>query len=231
MRRFAATLALILIGQALLPQLVQAQTKQEATTRYLIRLLEEPIETRWFTTPMTFKDAAGLLYEQFAAKGKELPIVVDRAAFRDGDPSTAFDPYETAVSLQPVPRQVSAGDALRTMLSLMAQRTTFLIREGQVVVVPESHARAEHLLQRTVRATFDDVPLQDALQELAGMTGMSIILDTRQEGAAKRRVSATFRNDITLRDAITTLVDMNELRADFMTSGVYVTAPKASKGP
>src|SRR5205823_5369633 len=54
-------------------------TKGEYESIALIKLMEEPLDMKDFQNPMTLKEALGLLSHKFAAKGKELPVLIDVA--------------------------------------------------------------------------------------------------------------------------------------------------------
>ncbi len=225
MRKSGALGVLTCLGLGLLVAPLQAQAVAEMETIALIKLLNEPIETKDFVNNMTLRDAVGLLYEKFANKGKDLPFVINRAAFREDQAMNNFDPNETQVSLPPLPRVLPVRSVLQLMLAEMPHKATFLVRDGRIEIVPEKLARAEQLLQQKVMATFTRRPLSEALQELSAQTGVSIVFDVRQDEHATKQVTATFRNNVTLRDALVMLADMTGLRADFMPSGVYITAP------
>jgi hypothetical protein len=229
---FVTLVLLACLGVGFTSEPLQAQTPAEAYTIQVIKLLDEPMEVKDFTVPMTLKDAVGLLYEKLGAKGKELPIVVNRAAFREEDDENSFDPNDASVALRPIPRVLSVGAMLRTMLAQMPQKSTFLIREGHIVMVPEKLAKAEHLLQQKVTATFSQRPLVQAMQELSWQTGMSIVVDARGEESSRQSVTATFRNDVTLREAVVMLTRMANMEVEFMPSGVFISAPaKGTKRP
>ncbi len=119
--------------------------RKEATEIY--KMLEEPIETKDFVNQMTLKDAIGLLYEKFAAKQKDLPILVDSGAFKE-DAADAADPMETQVSLPAQPRKMSIATALRLMLSKVpTNNATYLIRRDFIEITTNDRMIKDKVLR------------------------------------------------------------------------------------
>src|SRR5882724_3232451 len=99
-------LSLALIAVVIAAGPAHSQSRAVAEAAALTRMIEdEVIETKDFTNPMTMKDALQHFYEMFAAKGKELPILVDIRAFRSED-ETAPNVYDVQVQLPTVPKQL-----------------------------------------------------------------------------------------------------------------------------
>jgi tetratricopeptide (TPR) repeat protein len=141
--------------------------KGRKAAMHIYKLLQEPIETKDFTTPMTLKDALGLLYERFAAQGKELPILVDTAAFKE-DAAEAPDPYEATVSLPPVPRKLSIATALRLMLSkIPTNNATYLIRRDFIEITTN-----DRMIKDKVLRVF---PVGDLVIPISMMGGMGMM--------------------------------------------------------
>lgn len=191
----------------------------------LLRILTEPIETKDFTTPMTLKDALGLLYEKFGARNMELPVLIDSAAYRRLEAKD--DPYETPVSVQPVPRVLSVGKLLAIFAAKIPQKSTFIVRDGYVEIVPE--ASPEVLLQQRVLGSYKERPLGEVLQDVADHSGISIAVDPRLATQVRQPVSATFNNDVGVREAVTMLARIAGLRAEFLGSGALITGPPEGK--
>jgi len=111
------------------------------------RLLEEPIEMKDFQLPMTLKEALGLFYEKMAAKGLELPILVDTEAFKDGN-NDAPDIYDTPVKFPPFPRRMSLATALRMALSkIPTGNATYLIRRNFIEITTIERQTSERTLR------------------------------------------------------------------------------------
>jgi hypothetical protein len=85
------------------------------------------------------------------------------------------------------------------------------------------------MLQDKVCTVFENLPLSDAVYKLADLSGVSMALDPRAEDKAKTRITATFRNDVTLEGALRTIVDMAGLKVVGMQSSLYVTTPENAK--
>src|SRR5687767_3550221 len=69
----------------------------------VLKLLNESMDLEAFQNPMTLKESLGLFYEKFAAKGKELPILVDTDAFKRFNPDCPDIPdiYDTQIQFPP----------------------------------------------------------------------------------------------------------------------------------
>ena len=93
-------------------------TSRAARNRLAVsNMLEETIDMKDFQQPggLSLKDALSLLYEKMAAKGKELPILIDTEAFK-GD-AEGPDVYETVVKFPPFPKRMQVQMVLRLALA------------------------------------------------------------------------------------------------------------------
>src|SRR5262249_26461947 len=98
-------------------------------------------------------------------------------------------------------------------------------------ITTNAAAHPERLLTKAVRARFDKTPLTEALDELADLTGATIVLDGRVGDSAKTPVTARFNNTISLQDAVRLLAEMADLRVETENSILFVTSkPKADGG-
>lgn len=203
----------------------------ELTSRDIIRVLQSPLEMQYFQNPMTLGETLGLLYEKVKAQGilgkdTGLPILVDQQAFKDADPE-ASDIYDSVIKFPRYPKRMTVAAALNHALTQVPiGDATFVIRRGTVVITTTKQNRIENLLKQRVLADFVRKPLDEVIQELAGQTGVSIQLDSRAvKDKQNIQVSAMFRNDTSLRDALIMLADMAGLQVVELSTGVYVTSP------
>lgn len=203
----------------------------ELTSRDIIRALQRPLDMREFQNPMTLKEALGLIYEHVKfqgvlGKGAGLPILIDQKAFKDGN-AEAGDLYETAIKFPPYPPKMTVATALQLALTQVpVSEASYVIRRGTVVITTVMQSRLENTLKQKVTADFDRRPLEDAIHELAEQTGVSIQLDSRAlKDKQNTQVTALFRNDTSLRDALVMLADMIGLQVVELSTGVYVTSP------
>jgi hypothetical protein len=208
-------LALALIVLTACP--ASAQSRQPRQSDETIRLLAEVIDTKDFQQPMALREALGLLTEKFAARGKEFPVLVDDAAFRQMDAQIT----DMQVQLPPYPRRMSVDQLLTTLLSGHADATYF-IRLGVVVITTQECASLGHLRKQSIHVVFDKRPLGEALGDLSDQTGVTITIDPRAGEQKKKDVSVAFRN-IALEDAVTILANMHDLEAVFLDSSIYIT--------
>ena len=109
-------------------------------------------------------------------------------------------PENNTVQLPTIPRKMS-------VLAVIDQFTTqtgvtYLLRRGCIEIVPIDYAAIGSLMSQPVVARFENQPLRDVLQDLADLTGATIVLDARAAEAAREPISAVFRNNATLEDAM-----------------------------
>jgi len=189
-------------------------------TTELIRTLQERIESKNLIDPIPLNQAMQFLHEQLAAKGKELPILINTAAFRmEGMPDVA----NTEVALSAIPKQHTVQAILDQTHARV--EATYLLRQGRIEIVPISHATIEHLLTQPILARYEQRPLQEVLQDLADLTGATIVLDARGGESAKEPITATLRNSATLEDALRMSVEAAGLKFVVLRSSIYVTTP------
>jgi hypothetical protein len=94
-------------------------------------LVEEVIDMKDFQTPMSLKEALGLLRKKFATKGKDLRFQVDVDAFKEENPDTP-DVHDTQIQFPPYPRRMEMAMVLRLMVSKIQPRAAYFIRRNSV---------------------------------------------------------------------------------------------------
>jgi hypothetical protein len=191
----------------------------------LIRLMDDQMDMKDFQAPMSLKEAFGLMMEKFSSKGKELAILVDVEAFKREEPKAAMI-YETQVQFQPFPRRMALSQVLRLMLAKIDEpRASFVIRNGAVEITTSRQASTKRLLTERVMANFHQSPFDQAVEELSALTGASVVLDNRLGDKLKVPITASLRNDVTLKCALRMLADMADLKVVFLPSAIYITDP------
>jgi hypothetical protein len=209
------------------PQAAFADSAKELETRALLRLLDEMVDMKEFQSQdgISFKGALDLLAEKFAAKGKELRIQINNQAFKKGTTARSIVDGELPIRLSSTPRRLSVEAILRLILDQEDLDATFLIRNAMVEILPAKQAAPAVLLQTKVAAAFDRLPLEEVLQELSFQTGASVVLDTRAGEMAKTPITATFRNDVTLKAALCMVSEMAKLKMVEVPGGLFITTP------
>jgi hypothetical protein len=220
-------LFLALMGVGVFAGPVRSQTVAAAETAALTRMLDEVIDTKDFTNPMTLKDALQLFYEKFAARGKEFSVIVDLDAFRRAEPDSP-SPYEAMVQLPTVPKQMPMYVTLRMMLGQVPAKATYMIRQGHVEIVPPASATSRVLLQERVFTRADKASLREVLDDLSALTGAPIVLDARAKDKGQEIVSIVL-NNMSLEDCLTVLTEQAGLRFVTLESGIFVTLPEEAK--
>jgi hypothetical protein len=198
----------------------QNESVEQGQANTLMSRLGEPIETKDFQVPggMSLKDALGLFVEKLAAKGMELPILVDSAAFRE----ESIEVYETPIRFPPFPRRLALATALRLALDQVPEKNaTYLVRPTHILITTLQRATPE---KQTIRGLFVKRPLEAVLEELSAQTGISVLLDPKVGDKAKTPVTAKFRNETSLPTAVRVLADMADLRVVVVENVLYVTS-------
>ena len=178
---------------------------------------------------MTFKDAIAILQD-----GGCPPIVVHTQAFKDESPD-APDLYEAAVRPLLV-KGLTRGKVLRFLLEQVSPSATYLVRPGHILVTTNDASRPNG--QFIEGASFVERPLDEALQELSELSGISIVLDPRVGAKGKTPITARFPSQTNVAQATRVLADMADLKAVMVDTTMYVTSrsnatvfPEEAPGP
>jgi hypothetical protein len=189
-------------------------------TEALMRLLDEPIQVKDLKEPAAYFAAV----EEWAqARGKELPIFVDVKAFQEESSQALFRGEIPPPKLLGVPRRMRVGDLLQLMVAQLDEESTLLIRKNRVEITTKKAASRENLLKQTFVASFDQHPLELILEDLADITGVSVIVDSRTKEKIRTPVTARFRNDVPLRDALRMVTESADLKLVILPGGLFVT--------
>lgn len=194
--------------------------------------LDAPMDCKDFLNPMTLKEFIGLLYDKLAARRRTIPILVDAAAFTAED-SDRFPEPQSVYNLHIKPLlqaemkniKLSTAMLLRLALAQIADtrmsQATYLVRRDHLLITTARGAHPELLSAPPVR--FDKRPLTEALEELADLTGTTILVDGRAGDKAKTPVTASFRGTTTAVVAVQLLAESAELTAIVVDNIVFVT--------
>ncbi|HEV3255972.1 MAG TPA: hypothetical protein VG013_03760 [Gemmataceae bacterium] len=185
-------------------------------TRAVRDMVRRPI-TEDFPPGGTLKDALDLLQDRY-----KVTIVVDEQAWKD-DPDLK-DQFPEGIVNQPVKLPKMVGVRFATVLRLLLEPVAgdFQVRDGIVMVVLRKHVASGRFVRQPVDATFENVPLSEALAELAALSGVSIVVDGRAGEGAATPVKATI-DDLPLETAVRMLADMADLTPVRLDNGLYVT--------
>ncbi len=210
-----------------LPARAGVGSRLEAETSALVKLLDEPIDTKDLKEEVNAgKSFLNSLAEKIAAKGRELPIQIHVEAFKKGTKARSILDGELPFPTPHLPRRMSAGAFLRIMLAQFDDvETTFLIRNGVVEILPTKLATPKYLLQQRVTGSYYQEPLGEVLRTLSYQTGATVVLDSRAGELVKAPITATFHNDVTLEAALRMVSEMAELKLVELADGLFVTTP------
>jgi hypothetical protein len=203
-------------------QVPARQGPRALDTTQLIRFMQETFDMKEFQQPMTLKEALAMFYEGFQRKGKEVPILIDQASFKDANPD-APDLYESGVKFPVYPRQMSFAAALRIALSQAHTPATFLVRAGRIDIVAVDGLSLDKLARQKVVGDYVREPVLSVISDIADQTGLSIVVDNRIDDKLNVPVTVTFCNGINAQDALRTLCDMGGLKLIELPTSYYVT--------
>jgi RNA polymerase sigma factor (sigma-70 family) len=208
------------------PALNSAQTAENVSTlnraewerkhRLMWNTLTKPVVLDKGLEKMTLGEAKQYFEDRF-----QVLILTDTKAFKLAGVDS---PLEVDVKLDRV-----SGIPLRHVLGLLADQlnATIVTLPDHLVITtldavrPESWIRGDRTLVPSVYAEFKDVPLDEALRELALQTGISVILDQRNLEAMPR-VTALL-NNVCLDTAVEILANMCGMKSVALDRSLYVT--------
>ncbi|HEV3255612.1 MAG TPA: RNA polymerase sigma factor [Gemmataceae bacterium] len=180
-------------------------------------LVSRPI-TVDFPPGSTTKDAFDFLQDVY-----KVTILVDEQAWKD-DPDLKAQ-FPEGILIQPVKLPKLLGVPLATVLRLLVGPVggDFQLRSDFIVLVPRKQVTSGQVLRQPVDATFENMSLNEALEQLSALTGVTIVLDSRAgKAAVAAHVTASF-NGLPLETAVRMLADMADLAPVRLDNGLYVT--------
>jgi hypothetical protein len=188
------------------------QFPQRQGARALSEKLAVPIDVR--LDAGLLKDALGYLSDRY-----NLTIIVDEMAFRtDAD---VADIQGALVKLDKV-----NGIKLRTVLRLLLEQVEagILEQDGAIRVLPKKRLTPKILLREPISASYQKVPLAQALEELSDLTGVSVVIDSHVADQASKSLVTAKLNDVPLETAVRVLADSADLKPVALDNLIYVTS-------
>ncbi len=165
--------------------------------------------------PMTLAEAFKVLEDRGCP-----PIVIHLQAFKDESPD-APDLYEAAIRFPPM-KGLTRGKVLRLLLEQASPSANYLVRPGYILVTTNDASRPNG--QFVQGANFVQRPLDEALEELSDLSGVSIVLDPRVGDKAKTPITARFPSQTNVAQAARLLADMADLKAVMVDTTMYITS-------
>jgi hypothetical protein len=186
------------------------------------------LQTEVKTDNLDETDLSGLLRQLrdvLEKSGKSVTFNVDQEAYCE-DSAGAPVMLDLPIHLRNLPPKASMQYVLRQALKQLPIKSTFVVRAGNVHIVPFTRTTKEYMLNQTFHVEFSERRLDQALEELSDLTGVSIVIDTRAKQKAQTAVTARFHDDVALQDAVRMLSDMAELKIVYLVTGMYITTPE-----
>jgi hypothetical protein len=207
----------------------QPVAQDRPTVAQTAALLQRPFDTKNFRVYMNLDSFFDLLPDNLAKQKIALKIVVDREAFEQ-EHKDFGSPFDVHLQFPADDRQATVAQALRYALSYLPDDNAAIVpKANHVLLTTKKRANVVPQLKQMVQAAFDDCPLATALQRLADLTDTSIVVAPEAAKQAQLRVSAVFRNDVTLTTALRVLTEMAELTAVVQEGVLLVTTPAHAK--
>ncbi len=196
--------------------------EESARSRELRHLLDHPVRFGGFEDPKTTL-SEGL---EALAQRYNLSFDFNEHAFKEAD-IKEVGKFEVA-SPAPIPAMhMRLRTVLKKVLRRVSPSVTYIIRDDTIEITTVQAIRKEFFADRPdgplpplVAATFEKVPLQAALRELAHAG--NIVLDSRAAKEGETAVTADFVN-VPLDTAVRMLADMAGLKVVPLDNVLYVT--------
>lgn len=201
---------------------------QPATSRNVLAHLQLDVKSTNFGDAMKLSEFLNLAREVLQDNGRPVTFVIDEEAFREEHPDLK-DLLDHQIHLRQLPSRTNVQSLLRQALKQLPVKTTFVIRASKVDIVPFARTGKEYMLNQTFFADFKERRLDQALEELSELTGVSIVVDARAKQKTQTPVTARFNDDVALQDAVRMLTDMAELKMVYLVTGIYVTTPERAQ--
>jgi len=186
-------------------------SRSAAARKALAEPIEVPEEFRKPGQPVPLRSALSYIDERLANGNQLLQIDVEHASFKDGS-GDPLDILETSVSLPPFFRSMTVQEMLEIMLKKAPIPTTYLIRNGHIVILARDAANIHTLLDHGIAIQFRDVPLKFAIEDLADRTGLTVMVDPRCGAGLSSSVTLQTQNDVSVRGILTAWADMFDLK-------------------
>lgn len=203
------------VGTKVSPAKPQTAAPGRQTQRELWTKLDNPITFEFERGPL--REATAYVQDRYA-----LPIIVDTEAFKEQN-QPDIESVETAL---PKTANLKLATVLRRLLKPI--QADFQVDDGFIAIVPKERMDPLTQLSRQLDASFNQQPLQAALDDLALLTGFSIVLDARAGEKGKTAVTARF-HQAGLGDAVHVLANMAGLESVLVGSVVYVTSKENAR--
>jgi hypothetical protein len=206
-----------------------------APTDALLRALDQEIPTK--DLPHSFWPLLEYLTERTRATGTELPFFVDVRVFSN-DVREVLDGRlpPPVFKAQPLPSRMSIRSIVQMALNEFdGGEATFLVRQGRVEITSKKAAALPNLLKQTLAASFDRQPLEFVLDDLSDITGVSVVVDGRAGDRIRTPITARFRNDVPVLDALRMVTESAGLKLVELPGGqdptraLFVTTPEHAR--
>jgi hypothetical protein len=186
-------------------------SRSAAVRQALAERIDVPEEFRKPGQPVPLRSALSYIDEKLANQNQQLQIDVERESFKaaNGDP---IDILESNVSLPPFFKSMTVQETLEIMLKQAPIPTTYLIRNGHIVILARDAANIHGLLDQGIAIHFREVPLKYAIEDLADRTGLTVMVDPRCGAGLSSSVSLQTQNDVSVRGILSSWADMFDLK-------------------
>ena len=198
------------------PQPPSDSAERERRFKAMRAKLNKPVVLERGLESMTFRDAKAYVEDHF-----DITILANYGAFPEDS-----SPLEANVHLEKM-----SGVSMQTMLDMFMDQIggTYVIHTDYIEITSPEFVRTEswvtgdRTLVPRVHADLNDIPLDQAVRELAIQSGFTIVLDRHALGdSIMPRVTALF-DGVCLDTAVEMLANMGGLKAVALDRGFYLT--------
>jgi hypothetical protein len=202
--------------------------KSPVTARTILADLQMEMKTNLGNEQLKFSEILELVHHELKTNGKEVRFVLDEEAYREEFPD-APAMLDHPLQLRIMPGKASVNHLLRQALKQLPIKSAMIVRAGRVDIVPDVRTERKYLLNQTFHVEFSERRLDQALEELSELTGVSIMIDGRAKEKAQTPVTARFHDDDALQDAVRMLAETADLKLVYLVTGIFVTTPERAK--
>ncbi len=109
--------------------------------RAMVKVLSSPVDMKDFRQPMNLKETLSLVYEKLAARGIDLPILVDRQAFLEEDPDINI--WDVPIRFGPRPAEMTVGQFFEATVAQIPKDAIYLFRMDYLEITTVQRACLE----------------------------------------------------------------------------------------
>ena len=181
------------------------------------------------SNPMKLRKVLRIIHEELRKRGKDLPFLINTAAFRYENPDAPVE--DSKFKFPKSPAKMELSRVLRILLSQVnTQNATFVVRPDHIEITTFYNAHPSTQLGYSMPIMIrNNVSRLKLLREIFERTGIDIVIDPQQAHKLRHKISAIFVNDVTIGTAIKRICSPVGLSVVVIDRTVWITTPEEAK--